>query len=221
VDTLQERHTIRPLWDTESDSPVAETARQERALASLLARAFRDNPMNRAVLRRSPQRRERANRLSAQLLVAHAREFGHVLIDGDSPRNPLGALIGFDSARLVAPSPPVFARLWLVLRQGLGTMGRWGRVQSELEKHRPKYEHWTLSMVGVAPSEQGKGIGAALVADWLAEVDRAGGTAYVETDRAELLPFYQRFGFVREIEATIFDVDVFGLVRPARSDRPT
>lgn len=54
---------------------------------------------------------------------------------------------------------------------------------------------WYLSIVGVARSEQGKGLGARLLAPTLAEADRNEAVCYLETFASRSLRFYNRLGF--------------------------
>jgi GNAT superfamily N-acetyltransferase len=54
---------------------------------------------------------------------------------------------------------------------------------------------WYLSIVGVAPSAQGAGIGARLIEPTLAEADEAGADCYLETFDSRNPRFYQRLGF--------------------------
>ena len=54
---------------------------------------------------------------------------------------------------------------------------------------------WYLSIVGVAPSAQGHGIGARLIEPTLAEADEAGVNCYLETFDSRNPRFYQRLGF--------------------------
>jgi GNAT superfamily N-acetyltransferase len=54
---------------------------------------------------------------------------------------------------------------------------------------------WYLSIVGVAPSAQGQGIGRRLIEPTLAEADHAGVDCYLETFDRRNPGFYQRLGF--------------------------
>jgi GNAT superfamily N-acetyltransferase len=54
---------------------------------------------------------------------------------------------------------------------------------------------WYLSIVGVAPSAQRRGIGARLLESTLAEADEAGANCYLETFDSRNPRFYQRLGF--------------------------
>jgi GNAT superfamily N-acetyltransferase len=54
---------------------------------------------------------------------------------------------------------------------------------------------WYLSIVGVAPSAQGQGIGARLLESTLSEADAAGVPCYLETFDSRNPRFYQRLGF--------------------------
>jgi GNAT superfamily N-acetyltransferase len=54
---------------------------------------------------------------------------------------------------------------------------------------------WYLSIVGVAPSAQGHGIGTRLIEPTLSEADEAGANCYLETFDDRNPRFYQRLGF--------------------------
>jgi GNAT superfamily N-acetyltransferase len=54
---------------------------------------------------------------------------------------------------------------------------------------------WYLSIVGVAPAAQGRGIGTRLIEPTLAEADEACVECYLETFDQQNLSFYQRIGF--------------------------
>ncbi len=59
---------------------------------------------------------------------------------------------------------------------------------------------WYLTIVGVHPSAQGRGIGGELLRPTLAEATAAGACAYLETFSARSVAFYQRLGFARVAE---------------------
>lgn len=56
---------------------------------------------------------------------------------------------------------------------------------------------WYLSIVGISPSAQGRGLGVALLAETLAEASRAHAPCYLETFTPRSLRFYERLGFCR------------------------
>jgi ribosomal protein S18 acetylase RimI-like enzyme len=55
--------------------------------------------------------------------------------------------------------------------------------------------HWYLYYVGVTPSQQGHGIGSALLASLLARADAEALPCYLETGVARNVGFYERHGF--------------------------
>ena len=57
---------------------------------------------------------------------------------------------------------------------------------------------WYLSILGVSPAAQGRGLGARLLAPTLAEADAAGVPCYLETFTPRSVAFYERLGFRRE-----------------------
>ena len=54
---------------------------------------------------------------------------------------------------------------------------------------------WYLSIIGIRPAAQGKGLGAHLVRSTLAEADAAGKVSYLETFSRRNVAFYERLGF--------------------------
>jgi hypothetical protein len=85
---------------------------------------------------------------------------------------------------------PQWARLAARRPQAVPRLLRADRTLGALHPHEP---HWFLSLLGVEPTQQRRGAGAALVAHGLA---RAGGLpVHLDTSRRENLPWYGRFGF--------------------------
>ncbi|MDW4497387.1 GNAT family N-acetyltransferase [Sulfitobacter sp. D35] len=54
---------------------------------------------------------------------------------------------------------------------------------------------WYLSILGVDPAQQGRGLGAGLLRPVLEETDRAGVATYLETFTPRNEPFYERLGY--------------------------
>ena len=55
--------------------------------------------------------------------------------------------------------------------------------------------HWYLPMIGVDTSQQGRGLGSALLAHRLRECDEQGLPAYLESSNPANISLYQRHGF--------------------------
>lgn len=76
----------------------------------------------------------------------------------------------------------------------------------EWARHDPPDPHWHLGPIAVLPACQGKGIGTKLMHRFCQEVDACSAAAYLETDMAQIVPFYERFGFEVRAESDIFGV---------------
>ena len=59
---------------------------------------------------------------------------------------------------------------------------------------------WYLTIIGIHPAAQGRGLGARLLAPTLAEADAVGAYAFLETFSPRNTAFYARAGFVRVAE---------------------
>ena len=79
--------------------------------------------------------------------------------------------------------------------------------------------HWYLWGLGVEPSEQGKGIGGALMEPVLRQAGAEGLPCYLETQNERNLPFYERHGFevVSDGEVPKHGLRVWAMVRDPHS----
>jgi len=186
--------------------------------AALLARAFRDNPLNRAVVPGGDSRRVASNRAGMHATLASALRHGTVLAASAPARNGplLGVLVGSAPEAWPLPLPPWPERLRCLLVQGPRVAARWRDAAESLQLEAPHPPGFVLATLGVAPAVQGRGVGSHLLEAWLAQVDAAGGGTYLETDEPRNLAFYTRAGFRVARELRIFGVPVWTLERRAR-----
>jgi ribosomal protein S18 acetylase RimI-like enzyme len=79
------------------------------------------------------------------------------------------------------------------------------QVGEQMSAFHPEAPHWYLSMIGVDPARQGRGLGSALLKHCLGVlVDAEGAIAYLESSNPKNVPLYERFGF-----------EVIGQIQPA------
>lgn len=187
----------------------------EPAAVALLARAFRDNPLNVAVIRGDAERRLRSNLHGMRSLVPVALRHAEVWGLREQGR-VRAALVGVPPLLHPLPPPPLALRLRSLLGQGLGPALRWARVFEALERLHPTDPLWYLGTFGVDPPDQGRGLGSGLLGAWLAHLDAEGGAVYLETDRPENVVFYERAGFATVQETSVLDVPVWCMRREAR-----
>lgn len=69
------------------------------------------------------------------------------------------------------------------------------QVFEQMDHYHPKEPHWYLPLIGVDPSCQGRGFGSALLHYALAQCDRHGLPAYLESSNPRNIPLYERHGF--------------------------
>jgi GNAT superfamily N-acetyltransferase len=188
------------------------------AAAGVLARAFRDNPLNRAVIGGGERRRVRANRagVAAYLPAAFARARVTAVRQGGALA---GVLVATKPGGWPLPPPGAAGLLGLLVGQGFRVARRWGEVSRELARHHPQGPLWYLATLGVEPGLWGRGVGQVLLGDFVSQVDADGCGAYLETDRRELAGFYGRAGFRVEQEIEVFGVPVLLMERRARGGK--
>jgi ribosomal protein S18 acetylase RimI-like enzyme len=68
-------------------------------------------------------------------------------------------------------------------------------VFEQMGRYHPSEPHWYLPLMGVDPSQQGKGFGSALLQHTLTQVDRNNKLAYLESSNPRNITLYKRHGF--------------------------
>ena len=74
-------------------------------------------------------------------------------------------------------------------------------ILGQMGEAHPEEPHWHLAFIGVDPTAQGQGIGAALLRYALARIDEQGLHGYLESSNPANISLYRRHGFevIREI----------------------
>jgi hypothetical protein len=168
-------------------------------VASLLARAFRDNPLNVAVIGGTAERRLRVNLHGMRALLPTAARWARVAAADRSGRM-LGALIATPPLCYPVPPAPLPSRIRCLLGQGPGVTRRWAAVFRALDALHPREPHWYLATSSLL--------------EW---ADRDALPAYLETDRPENVSFYERLGFRVEQEVEVLGAPIWRMLRPAAS----
>ena len=163
------------------------------AAADTLALAFRDYPFTRHVLGADDHERRLAENQAlflSEIGVPHGRVW---VVDG--PDGVLDAVAVWTTPGS-AGIGDVFARLAPRLAEIAGDRADVAAdTEAALAPHRPSRPAWFLATVGVRPGQQGRGLGAAVIRPGLAEADRAGHRAYLETSLPGNVRLYERLGF--------------------------
>jgi ribosomal protein S18 acetylase RimI-like enzyme len=86
---------------------------------------------------------------------------------------------------------PAFRHPRLLARMPLVAYG-WHRLE---QAHPQRPPHWYLATLGTDPAAQGRGLGSAALRPVLAQCDRDGVGAYLESSKERNIDFYARHGF--------------------------
>jgi GNAT superfamily N-acetyltransferase len=161
------------------------------AVAGAVARAFHDDPVMTWLFGDDDARRlRRLHRFFPHEARRHRRQ-GEVLTTA-----------GHEGGAFWDPPGKWKTPWWEVLRSlpvmvpAVGPRLRRGLRGLELiERAHPREPHWYLAVVGTDPAHRGKGVGAALIDPVVARCDATGTPAYLESSKADNVPYYERFGF--------------------------
>jgi GNAT superfamily N-acetyltransferase len=167
------------------------TAADVKPLATVMARAFYDDPPFMWLLPDPKTRSKRLRRFFAVLARAAALAHGGVDV----------ALVGTEVVGATIWRPP---GQWETeqLRTVLGVVRAFGRrmgaasaLGQAMARAHPREPHWYLFAIGVDPARQGTGVASALLRPRLEQADRDQLPAYLEATKATTVPLYQHFGF--------------------------
>ncbi len=186
--------------------------------AAVLARGMGDNPLHVRAFGEDPHRRGAALARMFEALLHQYMSKGVILGAFDS-----GTLVGVcgmvQPGRCQATTLEKLRLLPALLAGGgLRPTVRVVRWVSRWSRYDPKAAHWHLGPVAVDRHLQGKGVGSALLRQFCTRMDAEQSMAYLETDRAENVTFYKRFGFEVTAQDEILGVTNWFMSRGAQSE---
>jgi predicted N-acetyltransferase YhbS len=160
------------------------------ALAAVLARAFRDDPIVRWPLPDVPDIEDRIRSMFTWAYVDLA-DLGMVWESAGGTGVAVWVPPG-GAELLIASDREVRDRLATLTDDG---GRRYGVLWDWIADQLPDEPHWFLDALGVDPSRQGEGIGGALVRWGLERAARDGVPVTLETGSKRNVAWYERFGF--------------------------
>lgn len=69
------------------------------------------------------------------------------------------------------------------------------RAYDEVDRKHPHEPHWYLAILATDPAHQRQGLGSMVMAPALERADETGVGCYLESSKAENVPYYRRHGF--------------------------
>lgn len=183
-------------------------------IAAVLAAAFADDPLWEWIAPDPTRRRRHVAPLFGEVIRSRV-DAGWATVTEDRS----GAAVWAGPGRWKA-SAAEQRRMALPFLRVAGARRIRSRLEalSRLEAIHPTEEHWYLEIVGVDPSQRGRGIGSAVIAPMLERCDAEGLPAYLESSNEANLPLYARFGFdvLDEVHPGHGCPPVWPMWRPAR-----
>ena len=176
-------------------------------LSHALGRAFYDDPVSVWIMPDDNARAAHLRKFFATVTHHHHLAGGGVEVASDG--SAIGAAALWDppgrwkqSAREQLMMLPSFI-LGFGPRLSLGR--KLGDLFARMKQEHPDEPHWYLAVLGSDTVVRGKGYGQALMRSRLDRVDAEHAPAYLESSKAENVPYYERFGFEVSSEIVIPD----------------
>ena len=163
----------------------------------MLGRAFFDDPVSMWIMPNDKDRAAHQRKFFAGVTRHHHLAGGGVEVAGDG--STIGAVALWDPPGRWKQSAReqlmLAASFFLSFGPRLDLSRRLGGLFTTMKSHHPEEPHWYLAVIGSDSSVRGKGYGQALMQSRLDRIDAEHAPAYLESSKAENVPYYQRFGF--------------------------
>ena len=178
-----------------SDQPIRlDVSKRERA-ATLLAGAFHDDPLYRAVLPDEDERRRAS-------LWLHDRVLRYCLLYGIAHTLPSlpGVACWLPPGRTEVTIGGIARSGLLAMPLRLGPsafvrLSAYTNYSSKLRRQKTPDSYWYLWALAVDPQYQGRGVGGRLIRPVLEEADASRTACYLESENEKNLAFYEKRGF--------------------------
>lgn len=171
--------------------------------AGVLARAFRDNPgMLVAIPGVSAEKRLALLEPCMDGFVRSVLRYGLVVVLEEGSKI-VAVSMAYEPGAFPPPLFSTFIQARGPLAAGIRSALRFARLDHEMHKLHPRYEHWYLWFLGVEPDRQGQGLGSALLRSLSAKADSSKVPCYLETDKPSSVKLYERHGYRVESEVVL------------------
>ncbi|MDJ0635981.1 MAG: GNAT family N-acetyltransferase [Xenococcaceae cyanobacterium MO_188.B29] len=165
--------------------------------SEILAKAFDEDPMFRYITPEAEQARVNALRWYCKIGLSNCQLYNHIYTTaGDLKGVAAWIPPGKSEINIWQVLPMLFALPWKFGWHRLGQCLSLSFTLIKQESHEMNEPHWTLNLLGVAPTYQGQGIGSLLLQPVFEQADREGMPCYVATFTEQAVRFYQKHGFV-------------------------
>src|SRR3954468_11131998 len=179
---------------TTAQTEVRRAARGDHAKGgAALGAAFVDDPVFQWLIPVDVNRRdERLALFFTSMARSYLRRDKYVFCAGDG----VGGALWSAPGSWALPMSEVLREVVPSSRSFGGNLLRALRCQLFIESKHPKDpKHWYLGYLGVAPTHQGQGIGAAMLHEVTQQADATATPAYLESSNERNLTLYERHGF--------------------------
>jgi len=172
--------------------------RNDFSCAEALYHALRNDPFYRTLQTHIADGRDAEDAMLAyyRLSIRDGRAWGRLTTPHDGDYGASVWALPLDSVSAAARK----AEKQTALEAALGPTATqvFNQIETEMAQHEDTlglHDLWYLSILGLHPSRQGKGLGAALLEPVLKEADQAGHACYLTTFSPGNIPFYEALGF--------------------------
>lgn len=191
----------------------------ERATV-VLANGMLDNPLHVAAFGDDPVRRHRRLKPFLGQLTAYVQADGWLL--GAYVDEELVGVLGMMEPGRCRPGlveKLSFAGVVIASNSPVGA-ARIGRWLTAWARNDPDEPHWHIGPLAVVATHRSQGLGRRLMSHCCAQIDERPAPAYLETDLAINVTFYETLGFKVVRRQTILGVQNWFMVRPPRAEAP-
>ncbi|BAL90083.1 putative GCN5-related N-acetyltransferase [Actinoplanes missouriensis 431] len=161
------------------------------AVGAMISNAFDDLAANHYLV---PVAAERENVMAGFFTLESETAFrqGRIEVIDHPDGGYAAAAVWFDRETDLPEAEAYMERLEAIAGEHFERFGALGEL---FEKNHPTDAHWHLAFLGVRPSEQGRGLGGALMQRVHDDLDAKGVPAYLEATNENNVRLYRRYGY--------------------------
>lgn len=119
-------------------------------------------------------------------------EFGNVYVNENSKAC---ALVMYLDKKRTSFKSILWDIRFILQSIGIGNVKKTLQREAKIKKEHPLIPFTYLWFIGTEPSEQGNGIGTALMEQIISESEKLNRSIYLETSTCKNIPWYEKFGF--------------------------
>jgi ribosomal protein S18 acetylase RimI-like enzyme len=160
-------------------------------VVDILTQSFKDNTSVNYIIKQDKNRLQRIEELMNYSFKL-SNKFGKTYVSND---NKACAIIIYPDKKRTTLKSMLWDIQFILKAIGIGNIRKALKREAAIKKFHPEIPFTYLWFIGTEPSEQGKGIGTALMKEIISDSEKLNRPICLETSTESNISWYEKFGF--------------------------